>query len=376
MSSPNLLMISASARDANMLYAAGMFAEETLIYLRLGGRCHLLVSDAELGRARKEADHCRILSATRVAERLRKGGRKRVTLAHVAAAVLRERGLAKVAVPENFPLGYARQLRDAGVKVKAVKGAFFPQRELKSAADVKKVSAALVMAEVGLSEGMQVLKNAKVGRDKRLLWRGLPLTSDRLRAVIDTAVVQAGGVPARTIVAGGRQGCDPNHLGHGVLRANQPILLDICPRSQKTGFHADITRTVVKGRASDGVRRMYRAVEAAQELGLGLVRHGVEGRAVHRAILQSLKRAGFETARRDGHMEGFVHTAGHGVGLDLHEAPHLSANSRDLLRAGQVLTVEPGLYYPDIGGVRLEDVAQVTRHGARNLTKAEKVLEL
>lgn len=376
MSSPNLLMIAASERDANMLYVAGMFADDALIYLRLRGRCHLLVSDAELGRARKEAGHCRILSAARVAERLRKDGRQRVTLAHVAAAVLLERGVGKVAVPENFPLGYARQLRDAGVKVKAVKGAFFPQRELKSAADVRKVSAALVMAEVGLAEGLQVLKQAKAGRDKRLVWRGLPLTSDRLRAVMDTAVVQAGGVPSRTIVAGGRQGCDPNHPGHGVLRANQPILLDICPRSQKTGFHADITRTVVKGRASDGVRRMYRAVEAAQELGLGLVRHGAECRMVHRAMLQSLTRAGFETARRDGHMEGLVHPAGHGVGLDLHEVPHLSANSRDLLRAGQVLTVEPGLYYPDIGGVRLEDVALVTRHGARNLTKAEKVLEL
>lgn len=376
MSSQNLLMIAASERDANMLYAAGMFAVDTLIYLRLRGRAHLLVSDAELGRARKEAGHCRILSATRVAERLRKGGQQRVTLAHVAAALLRERGLRKIAVPENFPLGYARQLRNAGVKVKAVKGAVFPQRELKSAAEVKKVSAALVMAEVGLAEGMQVLKNAKVGRDKRLLWRGLPLTSDRLRAVIDTAVVQAGGIPSRTIVAGGRQGCDPNHVGHGVLRAGQPILLDICPRSQKTGFHADITRTVVKGRASDGVRKMYRAVEAAQELGLSLMRHGVEGRAVHRAILQSFKQAGFETARRDGHMEGFVHTAGHGVGLDLHEAPHLSASSRDVLRSGQVLTVEPGLYYPDIGGVRVEDVALVTRSGARNLTKAEKALEL
>jgi Xaa-Pro aminopeptidase len=376
MSSPNLLMIAASARDANMLYAAGMFADDALIYLRLRGRCHLLVSDAELGRARREAGHCRILSAARVAERLRKAGRARVTLAHVAAAVLREKGLRKVAVPEEFPLGFARQLRDAGIKVKPVKGEFFPQRELKSAAEVKKVSAALVMAEVGLSEGLQVLRHAKVARDKRLVWRGLPLTSDRLRAVIDSAVVQAGGTPTRTIVAGGRQGCDPNHVGHGALRAGQPILLDISPRSQKTGFHADITRTVVKGRASDGVRRMFRAVEAAQELGLELVQHGVEGRAVHRAILQSLKEAGFDTARRDGCMEGFVHTAGHGVGLDLHEAPQLGANSRDLLRAGQVITVEPGLYYPDIGGVRLEDVALVTRNGARNLTKCEKALEL
>lgn len=376
MPSDNLLMIAASARDANMLYAAGIFADDPFIYLRLRGRCHLIVSDAELGRARKLAGHCRIHSATRIAERLHKAGRNRVTLAHVAASLLREKGLRKVAVPEDFSLGFARQLREAGVRVKPVKGDFFPQRELKSAAEVKKINAALVMAEVGMSEGIHALKNAKVARDRRLMWRGLPLTADRLRAVIDAAVVQAGGVSARTIVAGGKQGCDPNHRGHGVLRANQPIMLDICPRSQKTGFHADVTRTVVKGRASEGVRKMYRAVEAAQDLGLSLVSHGVEGRVVHRAILGSLKNAGFETARRDGHMEGFVHTAGHGVGLDLHEAPHLNGNSRDLLRAGQVVTIEPGLYYPDIGGVRLEDVALVTRNGTRNLTKTEKTLEL
>ncbi len=376
MPSDDLLMIAASERDANMLYAAGMFADEALIYLRLQGRCHLLVSDAELSRARKEAGHCRILSSCRIAERLRKAGRKRVTHAHVAAAFLREQGLRKVAVPENFPLGLARQLRDAGVKVKVAKGAFFPQRELKSAAELKKVHAALMMAEVGLSEGVQALKNARVARDGRLVWRGLPLTADRLRAVIDSAVVQAGGLAARTIVAGGRQSCDPNHIGHGVLRANQPILLDICPRSHKTGFYADITRTVVKGRAPEAVRKMYRAVESAQELGVSLVRHGAEGKAVHRAILGSLKQAGFETVRRDGHLEGFIHSAGHGVGLELHEAPRLSHTSSDLLQIGQVLTVEPGLYYPDIGGVRLEDVVLVTRTGARNLTKSEKTLEV
>ena len=372
MPSDNLLMIAPSERDANMLYVSGMFAEDALIYMRLNGRCHLVVADAELGRARKEAPHCRILSATRIAQQLAGHGRKRVTLAHVAAAILRDRGLRKVSVPEGFPLGHAHQLREAGIKVKPVKGEFFPQRELKSADEVKKISASMAMAEDGMSEGAQALKNSKIARDGRLMWRGLPLTADRLRAVIDAAVVQAGGVSARTKVAGGRQGSDPNFAGHGVLRANQPILLHIRPRSQKTGFYADITRTVVKGRASDAVRKMHGAIEAAQEIGLGMVRHGEEGRAVHRAILDSLRQAGFKTVRT----EGFIHPAGHGIGLDLHEAPFLNGSSRDLLRAGQVVTVEPGLYYPDIGGVRMDDMALVTHGGARNLTKSEKTLEL
>ena len=75
-------------------------------------------------------------------------------------------------------------------------------------------------------------------------------------------------------------------------------------------------------------------------------------------------------------MEGFFHGTGHGLGLDIHEAPRIAATSTEVLRSGHVVTVEPGLYYPGIGGVRLEDVALVTAHGARNLTRYEKVLEI
>ncbi|NDF01211.1 MAG: hypothetical protein EB034_23540, partial [Verrucomicrobia bacterium] len=139
MPSESRLMIAASERDANMLYAAGMFADDALIYLRLNGRSHLIVSDAGLGRARKEAAHCRILPAASLMERLRKAGHKKVTPAHLAAEVLKGNGLRKVEVPVDFPLGYARELRDVGIKVKPVQGEFFPEREIKSAAELKKI---------------------------------------------------------------------------------------------------------------------------------------------------------------------------------------------------------------------------------------------
>ena len=119
-----------------------------------------------------------------------------------------------------------------------------------------------------MAEGMEVLRRAKIGRDRKLIHHGVPLTSERLRAVIDCAILQASGLAANTIVAGGRQACDPHERGHGPLRANEPIIIDIFPRSQKTGYFGDITRTVVRGRASEAVRKLYDTVLRGQKIAL------------------------------------------------------------------------------------------------------------
>jgi Xaa-Pro aminopeptidase len=279
-------------------------------------------------------------------------------------------------VPENFPLGLARELAKLRIKVKVKRGQLFPQRELKNAEEVKKISAALMMAEVGLAEGIQALRDSKVGRNRRLSYHQVPLTSEKLRAIIDTAILQAGGLASHTIVAGGKQGCDPHEPGHGALRAGEPIILDVFPRSQKTGYFGDITRTVVKGRASPTLRKMYQVVQRGQELAFEFMANEVRCREVHEKVQEFFTKEGYKTGRSQGRMHGFFHGTGHGLGLEIHETPRVSATSTDTLRTGHVVTVEPGLYYPDLGGVRLEDVAHITREGPRNLTKFEKVLEI
>jgi Xaa-Pro aminopeptidase len=278
-------------------------------------------------------------------------------------------------VPDNFPLGLARELKKLGVKLKP-RAAIFPRREIKSADEVRKISAALMMAEVGMAEGTEVLRRSKIARNRRLIYHGLPLTSEKLRSVIDCAILQACGLAANTIVAGGRQACDPHERGHGLLRANEPIILDIFPRSQKTGYFGDITRTVVRGRANEAVKKLYDTVWRGQKVGFEKIRANVPTADVHKAVQKFFVQQGYKTGRRDGRMEGFFHGTGHGLGLEIHEAPRLGATSAGKLRAGHVVTVEPGLYYPEIGGVRLEDVALVTSNGARNLTRFEKVLEI
>ena len=371
-----LLMIADSERDADMLYATGLFVPDPFIYLRTTGRPLLVMSDLEMDRARAQAPHCRVTSLSRIQQKLRAQGIKRPGLAHVVRQILREKGIRRVTVPDHFSLGLARDLEKLGVKVRARPGFFFPDREIKSAAEVRKISAALVMAEVGMAEAMQVLRAAKIGRDRKLIYHNVPLTSEKLRSVIDCAILQASGLAANTIVAGGRQACDPHERGYGLLRAHELIIIDIFPRSQKTGYFGDITRTVVRGRASEAARKLYDTVFQAQKIGFKKTRANTPTADVHRAVQDFFVRQGYKTGRRNGRMEGFFHGTGHGLGLDIHESPRLGTNSQGRLRPGHVVTIEPGLYYPEIGGVRLEDVALVTQNGARNLTRFEKVLEL
>ena len=373
--SETLLMVADSERDANMLYATGLFVPDPFIFLNFGHRPLIVLSDLEIDRARKQAPHCHVVSLSAYQQKLRRNGVKFPGFAHVIREILREKKIRRATVPDDFPLGLARDLKRLGIKLKP-RANFFPRREFKSADEVRKISAALMMAEVGMAEGMQALRLAKVGKRRQLIYRGSPLTSERLRAVIDCAILQACGLAANTIVAGGKQGCDPHERGYGPLRAHEPIILDIFPRSQKTGYFGDITRTVVRGRASEAVKKLYDTVFHGQKIALQKVSAGTSTTEIHQCVLQFFTQRGYHTGKRNGRMEGFFHGTGHGLGLEIHEAPRIGATSRGKLKAGQVVTVEPGLYYPETGGVRLEDVALVTLNGAKNLTRFEKSLEI
>ncbi|HXC37267.1 MAG TPA: Xaa-Pro peptidase family protein [Candidatus Acidoferrales bacterium] len=373
--SETLLIVADSEHDANMLYATGLFVPDPFIYLHFDRRPLLVMSDLEIDRARAGAPHCRVASLTEIQRKLRREGVKQPRYAHIIRHIMREKKIRRALVPEDFPLGLARELKKLGIKIKPSPN-FFPRREFKTADEVKKISAALVMAEVGMAEGMQALRHSKMDKRRQLIYRGAPLTSERLRAIIDCAILQASGLAANTIVAGGKQGCDPHERGFGPLRANEPIIIDIFPRSQKTGYFGDITRTVVRGHASDAVRKLYDTVLQGQKIAFDKMRAKVKTSEIHKAVQVFFVKQGYKTGRRDGHMEGFFHGTGHGLGLEIHEAPRVGATSTGTLKRGHVVTVEPGLYYPDIGGVRLEDVALVTGNGAKNLTRFEKVLEL
>jgi Xaa-Pro aminopeptidase len=194
-----------------------------------------------------------------------------------------------------------------------------------------------------------------------------------LRAEIDTAVLRSGGLPANTIVAGGDQACDPHERGHGPLKANTLIILDIFPRSAASGYYGDLTRTILRGHASDEQRRLWETVNEGQALALKKMKPGVDGLELHEEIKKYFTDHGYPTELRKGRQTGFFHGTGHGLGLEIHEYPRFQ---KTVFKVGQVLTVEPGLYYPGLGGVRTEDVVAITKSGIRMLSRFENRLEV
>lgn len=372
----NILLVADSVHDADLLYALGILLPEPLVYLRLQGQAYAFLNDTDLNGVRQKVKHCRVVSLTRWRRLLEKQGVEAPQTWQVIAAFLQHKGVRKLRVPAHFPLALAQKLRRQNIKLKPELDGLYPQRQFKNAAEIKKISAALMMAEVGLAEAVQALKTAKTTTAGKLQYRGAPLTSEKLRAIIDVAILQAGGTPHHTIVAGGRQSFDPRDTGTGTLKAGQPIVINIGSRSQKTGYFGDISRTLVKGRASEAVRKLHDTVTRGQGLAFSLMRPGAGACDIHQSILDFFAQEGYATQKRNGCLQGFFHGTGHGVGLERREAPQVNVGSPDTLCAGHVVTVEPGLYFPQIGGVRLEDMAWITPNGPQNLTRFEKNLEV
>ena len=357
-----------------MLYATGFFVPDPFIFFRHRGKKYVVMSDLELDRAKKQAEVDQVLSLSYCHQRLKKSAKANPTIAEVLELLFREKGVQVVTIPANFPAQLADELRSRGFRLR-IKDPFFPQRERKSAEEVKKIRDSLRVAEMGLEAGIKALQQATIGPDRYLYLDGSRLTSERLKSIVNTTIMAQAWVPSHTIIASGIQCCDPHHEGHGPIKADTSIIFDIFPRSQKTGYFGDLSRTVVRGRASERLKEAYAVVLAGQELAFRLIREGVSGREIHQKILSLFDQRGFPTGQINGRMQGFFHGTGHGLGLDIHEPPRIS-QVQATLRRGHVVTVEPGLYYPGMGGVRLEDVVVVTKNGNRNLTRYPKFLEI
>jgi Xaa-Pro aminopeptidase len=367
------LIIAASDHDPDMLYATRFFVPDPFIFLEQNGRRTIVLSDLEIDRARKTAQADEIVSFSRIEREVQGTQKKAPPFEKVMAHFLWERGVRSAVVPSNFPLGYAEELAKRKIRVRATNGLFWPEREAKSEEELRLMRRALAITEKGLARAMEVLRASKPGRAKKLSWSGRTLTSETLRAEIDSAILRAGGLPANTIVAGGDQACDPHERGFGALKADSLIILDIFPRDAASGYFGDMTRTVVRGRASDEQRRLWETVREGQALALKKMKPGVDGLKLHVAVKQLFTDRGYPTEVRGGRQVGFFHGTGHGLGLEIHEFPRFQ---KTIFKPGQVLTVEPGLYYPGIGGARLEDVVVLTKSGIRMLSRFEKRLEI
>ncbi len=364
------LIIAASEHDSNLYYACRFLAPDAFVFLEANGRKTLLMSDLEVDRARSQARVDEVLSLSEWDAKARQRW-PQPRLTDTVSLLLEDYGVKAVEVPGDFPLELADRLRERGVAVTARPSPFLPQRVVKAPDEVAAIEEAQRHTETALEAALSMLRESVIRADE-VVYRGRPLTSEDLKKAVNVSLMENDCIAEHTIIACGDDGCDPHNQGSGPIRPNQGIIFDIFPRSSRTRYFADMTRTVVKGKASDELRRIYDAVLASQLRGIELIHDGASGSAINAEVNRTLESRGYMTGLVNGRNQGFFHGTGHGVGLDIHEMPRISRLDSEL-KTGHVVTVEPGLSYPGRGAVRIEDMVLVTGGGCRNLTRSPKM---
>ena len=372
---PSPLLYADSDTSADQLYFTGFHAGDPFIAFGVGREKYGVFSALEISRARKESTLDGILSLPEWQDRARRySANGKAGPAEVIKALARHFKLRRLVVPDDFPAALLLRLREIGVKVDVAGGQFIPKRAVKTPAEVAAIREGNRLASVGFRVAERMLKAATI-RNGVLMLDRKPLTSERVKFAIEVAILEQGGVSMDTIAAGGDQACDPHCRGSGPLRANELIIFDIFPRVTASGYHGDMTRTYLKGTASDAQRALVDTVRAAHRLGIKSIKAGAHGINVHKKIVKFFEDAGYVTANDEKGTRGFFHGTGHGLGLAVHEPPGMGVRGTPL-RAGHVVTVEPGLYYPGLGGCRFEDVVLVTKSGCELVSRHPYVWEI
>ena len=370
-----IVLIPSGDTDADFTYASG-FSVETALYIRFADGDDVLVTSP------LEIDRARVQSRAKRKLLLEEAGYEETgpydSYARLAARMLRARQLDSAVVSPRLQAGYLEALRAVGLTIEVDDDLFSAERRHKTAEEARLIEASQRAAEAAVVEVVSQLAQSDV-RDGILWLEGRPLTSERLYARASLLLGEQGFVCPDMIIAGSPECAMPHYRGEGPIRAGAPVIIDIFPSSRSTHYHGDLTRTVVVGEVPDEIRRMHAAVLQALDAGIESIKAGVAGREVHHAVCQVLVDRGYGTTTRgfEGAEGGarMNHSTGHGVGLDVHEAPALRGPAENPLLEGDVVTVEPGLYFLGLGGVRIEDTGMVTSAGFKNFTSLTRSLD-
>lgn len=377
-----LLFFGDTYRFPDIYHSIRFLAPDPQIVLEQDGEIFMLTNALEEGRARKQS------RATKIENIDAYGARElKATMSPIGdgTATLIERflvahGARQVTVPQSFPIALADRLRAKGIDLQVVDG-LEQRRRAKRADEIEALEATQGATEEAWQLGVDAIARADVRADGALGLDGSVLTAERVRSIVEGALLERGCIAESTIIAPGPQAADPHMIGSGPLHAHEPVVMDIFPQHKETRYFADMTRTVSKGVPAPEIVKMYEIVLRAQDVGIKALRPGITGRAVHELVEDVIFAAGYDTLRegqrhdpKDPTTRGFIHGTGHGVGLEIHEAPNIGRSGDSPLAVGDVVTVEPGIYDPAIGGVRLEDMLVITESGSRNLTRAPRQL--
>jgi len=380
-----LLLYSESFKNASMYYLTKFLAPDPFIFLKKVNREPIIVvNQMEYPRAQKQSivrdvrsyvDY-KYLEVVKTAKEPHLG-----TMKFIANVAKKELDIGtKICVPHDFPAMAADVLREEGLTVKPMFDVIEKTRETKDADEIDEVKAVQAIAEKVTAEVIDLIANADVDANRTLIIEKEPLTVGKMKSFFGRKFSDHGCSMEEDIeVACGPKGSDPHYFGDppDELKANQPIVLDIFPRSIQKRYWTDMTRTIVKGKASEKVKKMFSAVLEARNASINAIKAGALGSDIYNVCCDALEKAGYETTRGGKQItRGLTHGLGHGVGLDPHEGPSMNELYKFPLKEHSLVTVEPGLYDPKVGGIRIEDIVEVTKTGCSNLTKMEIRLEV
>jgi Xaa-Pro aminopeptidase len=377
----DVLVVGDTLRSPELRHEVPLGIPDTFFYVEVGGARHVYVSALEAQRVSAAGLDLTVHPFEEVGrdELVAQGLPLRQLLLELAARACTHAGLRSAAVPTAFPAGYLDRLRRDGVDLVVDQSVFDERRRVKSPHEIDGIRRAQRAAEAGLAAGVDLMRRAEASNGALVL-DGDELTVERVKGAVAQAFLEHGATSDEFIVAPGPQGAVGHEMGHGPIGPGQPVVFDLWPRDPASSCFADMTRTVVAGTPTDEVREWHRLAKEALERTAALVRPGIDGRSLHFAACEVFEAAGYPTQRTKAEgevlVEGFFHALGHGVGLEVHEEPTVGMTTGSPLVAGDVITLEPGLYRPGVGGVRLEDLVLVTEDGCEILTDASYDLEV
>jgi len=363
-------LIYASTKESDMLYAARVLFTDAFFLLDLGKESYVFLDEREYGflNQRNRSKNLKALPLETLAKEAQKNKEKTAGTNKLASALFTLYGLwgKPVEVPSHFPLPMADYLRSKGALL-TPRVPFFPERARKTKKELEEIKESIKKTQEAFAFIESVLAKSVI-QGSRIIYRKRTLTSECLKDEVEKLLFEKGMVCAQgIIISSGKDSAIPHHPGKGPILPHQPIVCDIFPRNKKSGYFADMTRTYVKGKTSQKILAMENALKAAQKKAMNAIRPKAKGASIHETCSSTLIQRGFNAGTK-----GFIHATGHGIGLDVHEEPSLGPNSNALLEKGNVITVEPGLYYPGIGGIRIEDIVLVTKTGNQVLTTPQK----
>lgn len=364
-------LIGGNPGDHMGLYHAVRFGcHDAGAYLRFEqtGETVFIVRDIELLRAREQARADRVYAPAELAPAGGLSKDRDTGVAQAVAECLRRGGASRVRVDRATPMLFAHVLMGSGFEVVCDPDLGAAERRAKDEQEVAWLTEAQAATEEVMRLACETIARASPGPDGSLSLDGAALTSERVRAMIDVRLLELGYSNGDCVVAGGVHGADPHERGSGVLRTAEAVVIDIFPRNKRTLYNGDCTRCVVNGEVPDAITRMHAAVVEAKAAGIARASAGTPAGDLHADVVSVIEKHGFAFRRPgiEGTGAAMLHGTGHGIGLDVHEPPLLDEGQGPLI-AGDAVTIEPGLYDPAIGGIRIEDMVIVTEDGAMNL---------